>query len=451
MNFSRARSESFFFENKLTFRQKLTQYGKQFALAVAALFLAVLLSMFRGNPPTAFSTEIPVNDSKSSGVPVDVIELQPVDSFARTRSYTGKVSAARVSELAFERDGKLVEIVVDEGDSVPAGKVLAHLNTRHLEVIRLKLQAERAAAQAKLEELIAGPRKQSIAVAEAEVRQLNARLKNLQADHARSEQLLKRNAITSSDFEATQYDVEQQQAQLDAARSRLSELQEGTRKEQIAAQKAVVANLDASLEDNQVDLDDTVLKAPFSGRISKRYADEGTVISPNAPLFRLVEDQQLEAHIGVPVDMAVNLKHGSQQEVRLNGINYQSTLKAILPELDPVTRTREVVLALNGKAAKRLVPGQVIRIEISEPVEMQGFWLPLSSLARGERGLWSAYAVIAGEEAGEKILEKRQLEVLHTEENRVLVRGTVKTGDQIVVDGIHKLTGNQRVVIKDRR
>ena len=87
--------------------------------------------------------------------------------------------------------------------------------------------------------------------------------------------MLKRNAITSSDYEASQYEVEQQQAQLDAARSRLSELQEGTRKEQIAAQKAVVANLDASLEDNQVDLDDTVLKAPFGGRISNAMPMKG--------------------------------------------------------------------------------------------------------------------------------------------------------------------------------
>ncbi|QDT91821.1 efflux RND transporter periplasmic adaptor subunit [Gimesia algae] len=451
MNFSRALSESFFFGNKLTFRQKIASYGKRFVWSVAALLLAVFVGLFWVKPHRVFSTEVTVNEKTQAGIPVDVIELKPVHSFSRKRTYTGKVTAARVSELAFERSGKLFEIVVDEGDQVQEGMVLAQLNTRHLQVMRLKLQAERAAAQAKLDELEAGPRVQTVAVAEAEVRRLNARLKNLQADHDRNQKLLKRNAITSSDYEASQYDVEQQQAQLDAARSRLSELQEGTRKEEIAAQKAVVANLDASLEDNRVDLDDTVLKAPFSGHISKRYADEGTVIFPNVPLFRLVEDQRLEAHIGVPVDMAVNLKRGSQQEVGLNGKNYQSTLKAILPELDPVTRTQEVVLSLSEKAAKQLVPGQVIRIEISEPVEMQGFWLPLSSLARGERGLWSAYAVIAGKEVGENVLEKRQVEVLHTEDNRVLVRGTLKTGDQIVVDGIHKLTGHQRVVIQDRR
>ncbi|MCA9015924.1 MAG: efflux RND transporter periplasmic adaptor subunit, partial [Planctomycetaceae bacterium] len=294
-------------------------------------------------------------------------------------------------------------------------------------------------------------RPQTIAVAEAEVRQLSAKLKNLQADHSRNEELLKRNAISKSVYEASQYDVEQQQAQLDAAQSRLSELQEGTRKEQIAAQTAVVANLDASLADNQVDLEDAILKAPFSGRISKRYADEGTVISPNAPLFRLVEDQKLEARIGVPVEMARNMELGKQQQVQLDGKKYQSKLKAILPELDPVTRTQEVVLALNPEAAQNLVPGQVIRIAISEPVQMQGFWLPISALARGERGLWSAYAVIAGKQEGETVLEKRQIEVLHTEGDRVLVRGTLQAGDKIVTDGIHKLANRQPVVIKSIR
>jgi len=397
---------------------------------------------------TAYSTEMASVGSEQRGIPVEVAEIKPVSAFSRKRNYTGKVAAARTSELAFERSGKLTKIAVDEGDSVQAGMTLANLDTRHLDVMRLKLQAERAAAQAKLDELNAGPRRQTIEVAEAEVRQLSAKLKNLEADHTRNQELLKRNAISKSVFEASQFDVEQQTAQLDAARSRLSELEEGTRKEQLAAQKAVVANLDASLADNQVDLDDAVLTAPFSGRISKRYADEGTVISPNAPLFRLVEDQNLEAHIGIPVEMTKDLKRGTQQTARLNGKTYESTLKAILPELDPVTRTQEIVLALSSEAAKNLVPGQVIRIEIEESIQMQGFWLPLSALARGERGLWSAYAVIKGTTDGEFVLEKRQIEVLHTEGDRVLVRGTLKTGDRIVVDGIHKLASNQRVVIK---
>lgn len=399
----------------------------------------------------AFSTEVADTNTKQVGVPVEVVKLKPVDTFVRQRSYTGQVVAARTSELAFERSGKLLNVTVDEGDSVRESMVLANLDTRHLEVVRLQLQAERNAAQAKLDEFKAGPRPQTIAVAEAEVRQLSAKLKNLKADHARNESLLKRNAISKSVFEASQYDVEQQQAQLDAAQSRLSELQEGTRKEQIAAQTAVVATLDASLADNQVDLEDAVLKAPFSGRISKRYADEGTVISPNTPLFRLVEDQKLEAHIGVPVEMAQSLEPGKRQQVQLNGKTYEAKLKAILPELDPVTRTQEVVLALNSEASKTLVPGQVIRIAISEPVQMQGFWLPLSALARGERGLWSAYAVIKGKRENETILEKRQIEVLHTEGDRVLVRGTLQAGDQIVTDGIHKLANRQPVVVKTVR
>lgn len=424
---------------------------KRFRLFLFSFVLFGLLGLFWGYSDIAYSTEAEGTGKESRGIPVEVVKLKPVDSFVRQRSYTGRVTAARTSELAFERSGKLINVTVDEGDTVQENMVLANLNTRHLEVVRLQLKAERAAAQAKLDEFKAGPRAQTIAVAEAEVRQLSAKLKNLKADHSRNEKLLKQNAISKSVFEASQYDLEQQQAQLDAARSRLSELQEGTRKEQIAAQTAVVANLDASLADNQVDLDDAVLKAPFSGRISKRYADEGTVISPNAPLFRLVEDQKLEAHIGIPVEMARNLEHGMQQQVQLNGKTYEATLKAILPELDPVTRTQEVVLALNSESAKSLVPGQVIRIAISEPVQMQGFWLPVSALARGERGLWSAYAVIQGNQADEAILEKRQVEVLHTEGDRVLVRGTLQAGDRIVVDGIHKLANQQPVLIKSSR
>lgn len=452
MNSSRSLSETLFFVPKLTNRQMTRRLFRRLRLPLMLALMVCLTGGYWLFHRQAFSTEISTQqEDAEQGIPVEVVELKPVDSFARKRTYTGKVEAARTSELSLERSGKLIEIKVDEGDPVKAGAVLARLDTRHLKIIRQKLQAERDAAQAKLAELLAGPRPQTIAAAEAAVRQLMAKLKNLQADHGRNEQLLQRNAISRSVFEASQYDVQQQQAQLDAAKSQLSELQEGTRKEQIDAQKAEVANLDAQLADNLIDLEDTELKAPFSGRISKRYADEGTVISPESPLLRLVEDQRLEAHIGVPVEMTPGLKRGAEQQVQLNGKTYQSTLKAVLPELDPVTRTREVVLALGEEAVQRLIPGQVIRLSMEESVEMQGFWLPLSALARGERGLWSAYAVVPGKVEGELILEKRQIEVLHTEGDRVLVRGTLKSGDRMVVDGIHKLANNQRVVIKANR
>lgn len=451
MNSGKLLSNSLFFEQKMTIRQIVVAFMKRYYLALIVFSVSCIAGLLWTFSEIAYSTEVNQVSNEKQGVPVDVVELKPVNSFGRKRNYTGKVAAARTSELSFERSGKLIKVTVDEGDQVRAGMTLANLSTRHLDVIRLKLQAERDAAQAKLEELQAGPRRQTIAVAEAEVRQLAAKLKNLEADHSRNQQLHKRNAISKSVFEESQYDVQQQKAQLDAATSRLSELQEGTRKEKIAAQKAVVANLDASLADNQVDLDDAKLIAPFSGRIAKRYADEGTVINPNSPLFRLVEDQKLEARIGIPVIMAKSLVLGTKRNVQLNGKMYAATLKAILPELDPVTRTQEIVLALNSEATKHLVPGQVIRIEIEELIQMQGFWLPIGALARGERGLWSAYAVINGNATGDLVLEKRKIEVLHTDGNRVLVRGTLKTGDRIVADGIHKLSSNQRVVVKTSR
>ena len=451
INSSKLQSRFPFFSERMTFRQIMTACLTRTTPVLMLFSVLGIAGVFWVFNDIVYSDVVDSINSQQKGVPVEVTELKPVNSYSRKRKYTGKVEAARISELAFERSGKLIKVAVDEGDTVQAGMILANLSTRHLDVNRLKLQAERAVAQAQLDELKAGPRSQTIAVTEAEVRQLSAKLKNVEADHKRNQQLLKRNAISKSVFEESQYSVEQQQALLDAASSRLSELQEGTRKEKIAAQIAVVANLDAALADNQVDLDDTKLTAPFSGRISKRYSDEGTVISPNMPLFRLVEDQKLEAHIGVPVESAKALKQGTQNEVQLNGKMFKATIKAILPELDPVTRTQEIVLSLNSEAAQHLVPGQVIRIEVEETIQMQGFWLSLSSLARGERGLWSAYAVIAGQADGEFVLEKRQIEVLHTEGDRVLVRGTLTAADKIVVDGIHKLSNNQRVVVKSNR
>ena len=64
----------------------------------------------------------------------------------------------------------------------------------------------------------------------------------------------------------------------------------GTRVEQVDAARAAVAQLDAALDDLACDLADCTLVAPYGGSIAERYVDEGAVVTPGTPAFRLVED-----------------------------------------------------------------------------------------------------------------------------------------------------------------
>ena len=93
-----------------------------------------------------------------------------VDSIEQTRRYTGIVRARRSSELAFELVGKIKEVLVDEGQTVQAGQVIATMDTATLQAQQAATLAQLAQTKFVMNELESGPRKEQIAAASAESR-----------------------------------------------------------------------------------------------------------------------------------------------------------------------------------------------------------------------------------------------------------------------------------------
>ena len=381
---------------------------------------------------------------------VQTIDLKPVTSYQSAREYTGTIVARRTSQLGFELAGKLIQIYVDEGNSVSAGTALAELDTEHLETRRRQLVARRAQAAAKLDEMVAGPREEDIAAARAQVENFHAQVELLRRQTARHKRLVASSATSQDEYEQFVFGLKAREAQLNEVQHNLEELVNGTRKEQITAQRAVVAEFDASIADIDVDLRKSTLKAPFDGTIARRLADDGTVIDAGQPIFRLIEDQVLEAWIGLPVHAMQRLVEESVHRVKIDRQHFGATVAGRFPEVDPATRTRTVVLRLDDSAAKHIVHGQLVRLELEETVEAEGYWLPITALTKGARGLWTSFVVVEAEPDGSTRpdvfrIERRDIEVLHTESDRVLVRGTLNSGDRVVASGTHRVVPGQLV------
>jgi RND family efflux transporter MFP subunit len=365
------------------------------------------------------------------------------------RTYTGVIRAARTSDLGFERTAKLIDIQRDEGDRVEKGQLLARLDTRNLEARRQELTAKRDAAQALLDELVAGPRQQTIDSARAEVRDLEAQLQLVRSNLERNKSLVEEAAISIAALDDSSFGAASAEARLEAARQKLDELEAGTRQEKLQAQRAVVAQLEASLADVEVEIEDSTLLAPFDGTIAQRYLDEGTIVAPTMPVMRLVESGHLEAWIGLPPATTITLNVGDTHEVLVGGAAYGARVSALLPELDPATRTRSVILDLNADAAEDLVPSQVARLVLREHRRMQGYWLPTTALTRGTRGLWSVLAVEEDAVSGSVRAARRDVEILHTEGDRAYVRGTLQPRESIICNGTHRLVPGQLVQLHD--
>lgn len=391
--------------------------------------------------------------SVANSLAVETLVAKPVDSYRETRSYTGTLIARRSSELGFERAGQLQQILVREGDRVRSGDPLARLDTDQLQAKRRELLAQRAQAVAQVQELKAGPRQETISAAQAAVRNINEQLKLARLKSQRREMLYAEGALDREQLEQSSSEARSLQARLEEAQSQLKELQSGTRPEQIDAQEASITQIDASLAQLEIELENSILKAPFSGEIAVRHADEGRVISASQPVVRLVESHHLEARVSLPVGDAEAILIGSEQQLTIGQKTYKATVTSILPEVNTSTGTVTVVLHL--KTAVDVLPGQTVTLQWSDTVSESGYWLPATALVKGQRGLWSCY--VLGEPAQTSGTQsfrvaRRDVEVLHTDDAfsqgeavRVLVRGTLEAGDRVIASGTHRLVPGQVV------
>lgn len=432
-----------FFSNKLTRRQKMTSGAALFTLgAVAVVWLGG-----GGLQDGGAANAGPQAPPPRPGLPVSVVTLQPAGPHSRSHHYTGLVRARRTSELGFDRSARVVELQVDAGDTVSRGQVLARLDTRRLKIRQREIAAETAAARATLDELIAGPRAEVIAAARAEVRSLQAQHELSQATRQRLETLHARRTASQQEFDAARFAAEAAAARLASAEERLRELEAGTRREQIDVQRAVVDQLTAAAEDVAIALSDSELLAPWDGRIAERYVDEGTVVGVGQPVLRILEHSVLEVQIGLPEQLVTDSAPTTSMEFSSGDFRFAGTLTRVHPEVDLETRTQTVVAEVRGPATEQLVPGQLVQAIVDHRVNSPGFWLPTTALSPGIRGLWSVWAVVPQD--GELCVERRPVEILHTDGDRVLASGTVAAGDRVVASGVQRVIPGQRVEVRD--
>lgn len=408
---------------------------------------AIVLALIVGAGAAAVSrADTGATDDNEPQVVIQTVEtalLKLACDIQQSRTYTGIITAKRSADLGFERGARLTAIHFDDGDVVQASQPIATLDIRRLESRRRELVARHNAAEALLAEFNAGPRKETIEAARAEVADLNSQLELRQRNYRRTEKLRRQNAATDQDIDTSESFLQSTEARLNAAQKRLDELEAGTRAEQVQAQQANVEQLVAMLQDVDIELDNSILKAPFTGQVAARYLDEGTVVSPGQPVVRLVEHQALEARIGLPLQVVNSLSMGDSIELSCGDIACTGMLSRMLPEIDLATRTQTVVIEIDRSQSPEVVPGQVVQTSITQQVDKQGFLLPTAALLPGVRGLWSVYAVI--QDNGQDVIQRRHVEVLHTSGDQVLVQGTVAEGDRVVISGVQRLVSGQRV------
>lgn len=334
---------------------------------------------------------------------VSVVEARASDAYTVQRAYGGEVRATRSSTLGFRHAGEVVRLHVEEGEAVAAGTLLAELDPEPLEA-----RVDQTAA--------------ALELAEANLEVARANLELAEQTTARFAELLESGHTSRQRFDEVRLDLAAQQARIRVA-------------------DAGVAQARADLRLARVDLDRSRIHAPYDGRVQARFVDEGAILVPGQQVLRLVESGVAEARIGVPTDVASTLEPGARYEFRSGNRGVEGRLLALLPEVDDTTRTTTALFALDDGT---LPAGASVELELERAVTESGFWLPLTSLSEAQRGLWAVYALVDAPEGS--VTERRLVEVIHTERDRVFVQGTLRDGEQIVATGTQRIVPGQVVV-----
>ncbi|CAN5159397.1 secretion protein HlyD [soil metagenome] len=186
--------------------------------------------------------------------------------------------------LAFETGGRIVAIEVDEGETVKAGQVVAHLDDRLAKARVAGARAALAQAQARYELARRGPRREDLDAAKAEAAAASAEADHRSVEQVRSAKLGEVGKIAILSVETGRAAARVSRATAAAAGARYLALAHGTRTEQVAEANAAVEAATADLAAAQVALDQTVLMAPHDGVVLRRLVEVGTLVGTLTPL-----------------------------------------------------------------------------------------------------------------------------------------------------------------------
>jgi HlyD family secretion protein len=202
------------------------------------------------------------------------------ESLDITITANGIVQPERSVNVSPKSSGVLKELRVQEGDRVQQGQILASMDSSDLAGALTQAKGQLASAQAALQRVLAGNRRQDVAQAEARVRDAQAALRQAEQIFQQNQQLFQTGATSQREFNTSIADRDRAVAQLNQAKQALSLQQAGARPEDIAQARADVIRAEGQLQTVEAQINDTIIRAPFDGIVSRKFADPGSFVTP---------------------------------------------------------------------------------------------------------------------------------------------------------------------------
>jgi len=383
---------------------------------------------------------------------------------------TGSVSAWDPLNVGPEVSGLRIETVrVEEGDTVAKGQVLATLNSSLLKAQLDQVRARLASTEAALKKSIQPNRPEDIlaleaAVAQAEAnvaqeeamrQQAAANLANANLNAGRFRDLAKAGAVSDVDAENKQLAVANYEEQVhnfehkvraakflvDQAKQRLVLAHKGGRVEDVDISKALIAETRAQAAHLERQIEQTIIRSPDHGVISKRDAHIGNITSSGTPLFSIIRLNKLELRAQVSdLDLhkfkvgqlvSITTREGDKSNVR-------GRVWLVSPQVDQSSRLGTVRIELPANVG--LKPGMFVRGQVNLG-QREAITVPVQSLVT-RNGESIVFKLGQGNHAESKVVE-----IGASGENWVEIKSGLEPGDVVIARGARFLSDRDIVQV----
>lgn len=409
--------------------------------------------------------------------PAAVVVASPVieEERAASETFVGSVRPKRRSIVGCAVDGRVLEFFVDEGDLVTTqprdntpsdkpqtiGLPIAQLRTQTLEIEIAVAHAQRAIRDNELRQLKKSLPEQ---LAQAKARRLSAEAKKKFAvsEHKRILTLFQSNrAVSRADLDSAESASVAAQQELVEATSTIKELEQ-TSDLKIAQADAKLLSQDEEIRRlNDLKLKYTI-RAPFRGHVVKKFVEVGQWVKRGDPVVEVIELDPIEIQLSVPahhidrLQATVNEKTQQMKSITVDvwidslpATRFEGEVKQIVPEADRRSRSFPVKIEVANphEEGHRIKPGMLARVALPLGQKKKMLLVHKDALVLGGR---TKSVYVAATDPKTKMTSARPVAVQTgaSFDSLIEVRGQLKAGDLVVVEGNERLRPGQPIRIE---
>jgi len=247
------------------------------------------------------------------------LALAACDASTNDNRIVGELASDRI-ELTAEVAEPITEILVAEGESVTAGQVLMRQDASRADARLAEADAALGQAQARLDELVRGPRSEQISAARANVEGAKDELAFRRSDYVRVQEIFDKNLASDVLLDRAKAALDAAQSNDKLRRAQLQELLTGTTIEELAQAENTVKQAAARRDQVAIDVERHNIIAPVDGIVDSRLFELGERPSPGQPTLILLPGEQPHARVYVPEHLRVHVGVGTPAVIFVDGL-----------------------------------------------------------------------------------------------------------------------------------